>query len=227
MLTILLVDDDDDLREALAEALVDTGRYEALEAATVADGKAAALSSRVDMAVLDVSLPDGDGRDLARWMRAQGLRQPIVMVTGTDTEADEIVGLAAGANDYITKPFRLPVLLARIEAHLGQYARSDSADFGFGTVIFEGEHRRVLLSCGTRIRLTDKEAGILRYLARQPERTAPRAALLDAVWGYNAGVSTHTLETHIYRLRQKVEADPANPVVLTTAPGGYVLAAGQ
>jgi len=227
MLTLLLVDDDDDLREALAESLVDTGRFEVLEASTLEDGKAAAKASRFDLAVLDVSLPDGDGRDLARWLRDDGCRQPIVMLTGNTEESDQIRGLASGANDYISKPFRFPLLLARIDAHLDQYARSDSADFGFGNVRFESNHRRVVLACGSKIRLTDKEAGILRYLSRQSDRTAKRDALLDAVWGYNAGVSTHTLETHIYRLRQKIEPDPTNPTVLTTQQGGYMLAPAQ
>lgn len=224
MFTLLLVDDDEDLREALAESLVETGRFDALEAGTIAEGKVTAKASRFDLALLDVSLPDGDGRDLARWLRAEGCRQPLLMLTGNDTEDDEINGLAAGANDYITKPFRFPSLLARIDAHLHQYGRSDSADFAFGPVVFEGEQRRVVLPCGQRVRLTDKEAGILRFLSRQPQRHGARDDLLSAVWGYNAAVSTHTLETHIYRLRQKIESDPSNPVVLTTEMGGYVLA---
>ena len=157
-------------------------------------------------------------------MREQGLRQPILMLTGNTEEDDEIQGLTSGANDYITKPFRLPLLLARIDAHLEHHVRSDSADFAFGEVIFEGADRRVVLPDGAQVRLTDKEAGILRFLARQPERRAPREALLGAVWGYNTGVSTHTLETHIYRLRQKIEADPSAPQLLTTELGGYVLA---
>lgn len=225
MYTLLLVDDDEELRSALAESLVDTGRFDTLEASTFAEGQETARQSRFDLAVLDVSLPDGDGRDLARWLREdQGCRQPIVMLTGNVSEDDEITGLAAGANDYITKPFRFASLLARIEAHLHQYGRSDLADFAFGPVVFEGEHRRVLLGDGKQVRLTDKEAGILRFLARQPNRQASRDDLLSAVWGYNAAVSTHTLETHIYRLRQKVEPDPSNPSVLTTNSGGYALA---
>lgn len=223
MFTILLVDDDEDLREALAETLLATDRYDVLEAATWHDGKARALDSRFDMAVLDVSLPDGDGRDLARWMRQEGMRQPIVMLTGNATEADEVAGMKAGANDYITKPFSADRLLARLEAHALHHARSDAADFAIGDRVFEAGPRLVRLPNGAAVRLTDKEVGILRFLASAPGRRGEREALLSEVWGYKNAVSTHTLETHIYRLRQKIEDNPSQPVLLRTDPGGYSL----
>ena len=226
MHTILLVDDDESLREALAESFVDEGDFETIEAATFAQGQASAGDSRFDIALLDVSLPDGDGRQLARWMRAQGYKQPIVMLTGNTSEEDELEGLSSGATDYVRKPFKWPMLLARVRAHLDQHARSDAGSFMCGDLTFEGETRRILLPSGKSIKLTDKEAGILRHLARSPDRQASREDLLGSVWGYNPSVTTHTLETHIYRLRQKIEARPAEPVILLTQDGGYALAPG-
>jgi len=146
------------------------------------------------------------------------------MLTGADTDADTILGLDAGANDYVTKPFRLGVLLARLRAQLRQHDQSEDAVLVIGPFTFRPAAKLLLeTESGKRIRLTEKEAQILKFLYRANEKVVPRDTLLNEVWGYNAGVTTHTLETHVYRLRQKIEADPSKAEILITEPGGYRL----
>ncbi len=225
--TLLIVDDDDLLRRALAEQLMAQGEFQAIDEA--ADGLSALAKSKAkvfDIILLDIGLPDMDGRDVCRQMRAQGVRSPIIMLTAADSDDDTITGLNAGANDYVTKPFRMAVLLARVRAHLRQHDQSDDAIFAIGPYKFQPAAKMLMTNEGQRkIRLTEKEAAILKYLYRVGNKTVSRETLLGEVWGYNAGVTTHTLETHIYRLRQKIEADPAQVRLLITEPGGYRLSA--
>ncbi len=169
-------------------------------------------------------LPDMDGREACRLMRRAGVKSPIIMLTAADSDADTILGLDAGANDYITKPFRLNVLLARLRAQLRQHEQSEDAVFSVGPYTFMPSSK-ILLDDETnkKIRLTEKETAILKYLYRSGDKVVGRDTLLGEVWGYNAGVTTHTLETHVYRLRQKIERDPAHAEILVTEPGGYKL----
>ena len=222
---ILLVDDDDDLREALSEQLVMTEDFDVFEAANGAQGMVRAKEALYDLVILDVGLPDTDGRELCRLMRKQGVKCPILMLTGHDSDADTILGLDAGANDYVTKPFRFPVLLARIRAQLRQHEQSEDAVFQLGPYTFKPAMKLLETEDAKKIRLTEKEANILKYLYRAQDGVVAREVLLHEVWGYNAGVTTHTLETHIYRLRQKIEPDPANVRLLVTESGGYRLVA--
>ena len=222
---ILLVDDDEDLREALSEQLVMTEDFDVFEAGTGADGLEKARSELYDLVILDVGLPDTDGRELCRRMRKAGVKCPIVMLTGHDTDADTILGLDAGANDYIAKPFKFPVLLARIRAQLRQHEQSEDAVFQLGPYTFKPAQKMLLDDRERKIRLTEKETNILKFLYRASASVVAREVLLHEVWGYNAGVTTHTLETHIYRLRQKIEPDPANARLLVTESGGYRLVA--
>lgn len=222
---ILLVDDDDDLREALSEQLVMTEDFDVFEAATGADGMEKAKTELYDLVILDVGLPDTDGRELCRRMRKAGVKCPIVMLTGHDTDADTILGLDAGANDYISKPFKFPVLLARIRAQLRQHEQSEDAIFQLGPYSFRPAQKMLLADKDRKIRLTEKETNILKFLYRASQGVVAREVLLHEVWGYNAGVTTHTLETHIYRLRQKIEPDPSNARLLVTESGGYRLVA--
>jgi DNA-binding response OmpR family regulator len=146
------------------------------------------------------------------------------MLTAAESDADAILGLDSGANDYITKPFRTGVLLARLRAQLRQHEQSEDAVFTIGPYTFQPSAKTLTDDhSGKKIRLTEKETAILKYLYRSPRRIVDRDTLLDEVWGYNAGVTTHTLETHVYRLRQKMESDPANAAILVTEPGGYRL----
>jgi DNA-binding response OmpR family regulator len=220
---ILLVDDDEDLREALAEQLVLTEEFDAFEAADGAQAMERVKAEQFDLVILDVGLPDTDGRELCKRMRKAGVKSPILMLTGHDSDADTILGLDSGANDYITKPFKFPVLLARIRAQLRQHEQSENAVFQLGDYLFKPAQKMLVDPKDRKIRLTEKETNILKFLYRAPEGLAPREVLLHEVWGYNAGVTTHTLETHIYRLRQKIEPDPSNARLLVTEPGGYRL----
>ena len=222
---ILLVDDDDDLREALAEQLVMTEDFEVFEAETAAAAMGRVKEQNYELIILDVGLPDNDGRELCRLMRKQGVKAPIIMLTGHDTDADTILGLDAGANDYVTKPFKFPVLLARIRAQLRQHEQSEDAVFTVGPYTFKPSMKLLVTEDDRKIRLTEKETNILKFLYRSTEGVVPRDVLLHEVWGYNAGVTTHTLETHIYRLRQKIEPDPSNARLLVTESGGYRLVA--
>jgi len=222
---ILLVDDDDDLREALSEQLVMTEDFDVFEAATGAEAMDRAKAGPFDLVILDVGLPDTDGRELCRRMRKVGVKCPVLMLTGHDSDADTILGLDAGANDYVTKPFKFPVLLARIRSQLRTHEQSEDAIFQLGPYTFKPAQKMLLDAKEKKIRLTEKETNILKYLYRASQGVVARDVLLHEVWGYNAGVTTHTLETHIYRLRQKIEPDPANARLLVTEAGGYRLVA--
>ncbi|HBS50350.1 MAG TPA: DNA-binding response regulator [Rhodobacteraceae bacterium] len=220
---ILLVDDDDDLREALSEQLVMTEDFDVFEAESGQAAMERVKEGLYDLIILDVGLPDTDGRELCRLMRKQGVKSPILMLTGHDSDADTILGLDAGANDYVTKPFKFPVLLARIRAQLRQHEQSEDAVFTLGPYTFKPAMKILIADDERKIRLTEKETNILKFLYRSSEGVVPRDVLLHEVWGYNAGVTTHTLETHIYRLRQKIEPDPSNARLLVTESGGYRL----
>jgi DNA-binding response OmpR family regulator len=221
---VLLVDDDEILRRTLAEQLALEGEFETDEAPNAALGLEKAKSGRFDIILLDVGLPDGDGRKVCADMRAAGVGAPIVMLTAVDGEADTIKGLDSGANDYITKPFRLGELLARLRAHLRQHELSEDAVLNIGPYVFKPAMKMLLDEIKKKkIRLTEKETAILKYLYRAGAKAVGRDTLLGEVWGYNAGVTTHTLETHVYRLRQKIERDPSKAEILVTDQGGYRL----
>jgi len=222
---ILLVDDDDDLREALSEQLVMTEDFDVFEAADGRESMEKVKAGLFDLVILDVGLPDTDGRELCRLMRKQGVKCPVLMLTGHDSDSDTILGLDAGANDYVSKPFKFPVLLARIRAQMRQHEQSEDAVFQLGPYTFKPAMKMLLTDDAKKIRLTEKETNILKYLYRASEGVVARDVLLHEVWGYNAGVTTHTLETHIYRLRQKIEPDPSNARLLVTESGGYRLVA--
>lgn len=221
---ILLVDDEEDLREVLADQLVLTDEFDVFEAGTGTEALKKAKEALHDLIILDVGLPDMDGRELCRIMRKQGVKTPIIMLTGHNTDSDTILGLDAGANDYVAKPFKLPVLLARIRAQLRQHEQSEDAVFQIGPYTFKPAAKILIDENDRKIRLTEKETNILKFLYRANDNVVARDVLLHEVWGYNAGVTTHTLETHIYRLRQKIEPDPSNARILTTESGGYRLA---
>src|SRR5437764_15199208 len=221
---ILIVDDDPALRHSLAEQLEQHGEFAVIECDTAAAGLAVVGRERFDAILLDVGLPDMDGRELCRRMRRASVSTPISRLTAADSEADTVLGLDAGANDYVTKPFRLGVLLARLRAHLRQSDRSDDAEFTIGPYKFRpGAKLMTDAARRKKVRLTEKETAILKYLYRAGDQAIGRDTLLGEVWGYNAGVTTHTLETHVYRLRQKIERDPAHAEILVTEPGGYRL----
>ena len=221
--SILLVDDDDDFRKTLAEQLSLHEEFTILQEPDATKGINAARAGLIDLVVMDVGLPDMDGREAVKVLRKTGFKAPIIILTGQDADADTILGLEAGANDYITKPFRFAVLLARIRAQLRQHEQSEDATFQVGPYIFKPSQKLLLDDKNGKIRLTEKETAIIRYLYRAERQVITRDVLLEEVWGYNSGVTTHTLETHVYRLRQKIEPDPSNARILVTESGGYKL----
>ncbi len=220
---ILIADDDDDLRAALAEQLALYDEFEPVQASDARDAIERSQRERPDLVLMDVGLPDMDGREAVKQLRISGFKNPIIMLTGHDGEADTVIGLEAGANDYVTKPFRFAVLLARMRAHLRQHETSDDASFRIGPYTFQPGSKQLVTEAGGKLRLTEKETAILRYLYRAGKDVVSREVLLREVWGYNAAVTTHTLETHIYRLRQKIETDPTKAQLLVTEGGGYKL----
>ncbi|MAW81539.1 MAG: DNA-binding response regulator [Parvularcula sp.] len=222
---ILLVDDDELLRDALVDqfAVHDEFAVEPVMTAQAAIDRVKE-EAHIDLMLLDVGLPDMDGREACRIMRKNGFKSPIIMLTGADSEADTILGLDAGANDYVSKPFKFGVLLARVRAHLRSHEQSEDAVFKVGPYEFRPAVKMLVTPEDKKIRLTEKETSILKFLYRAGGKPVTRDVLLDEVWGYNSGVTTHTLETHVYRLRQKIEPDPSNAAILLTESGGYRLA---
>jgi DNA-binding response OmpR family regulator len=218
-----VVDDDDDLRSALAEQIALEGEFQVIEAATGTAGVEAAKASSPGLILLDVDLPDINGREACRRMRAGGITAPIIMLTAATSDADTIEGLESGADDYVAKPFRFNVLLARIRVQLRSHEQSENAVFHVGPYEFRPAQKLLLDAAKKKVRLTEKETNILKYLYRAGGKPVAREELLAEVWGYNASVTTHTLETHIYRLRQKIEPDSASARLLLTEAGGYRL----
>ncbi len=220
---ILVVDDDEDLRLSLTEQLDMHNEFSTICADSAATAIDKLAGNHVDLLLLDVGLPDMDGREVCKIVRRDGYKGPVIMLTGHDSEADEILGLESGASDYVAKPFRFGALLARIRAQLRQHEQSEDAIFSIGRFTFRPAQKILEERDGQKVRLTEKEASILKFLYRAGHKVVTRDVLLHEVWGYNAGVTTHTLETHIYRLRQKIEHDPSNAALLITEAGGYKL----
>ncbi len=225
MIPVLLLNNDAEFRGMVADELRSAG-FDPTEAATVAEAEALMLCGtvRFEALFLDVSLPDGDGRDLCARLRAARQHMPVLMLAGSDAEDDVVRGLEAGAHDYLAKPVRPSVLIARLRAQLRHHKNSMDAVLTVGHWRFHPAQKVLRDQAGRSTRLTTREVGILRYLVRT-EGGASRQGLLAEVWGYNSAVTTHTLQTHIYRLRQKIEADPSNARLLVTTRAGYRLAA--
>jgi DNA-binding response OmpR family regulator len=220
---ILIADDDNDLRSTLAEQLDLHEEFQSIQASTGKEAISTAREQSPDLVIMDVGLPDMDGREAVQTLRNEGFKSPVIILTAHTSDDDAIVGLNSGANDYVLKPFRFAVLLARIRAHLRQYEASDDAVFQIGAYVFKPSSKHLVNDKGGKLRLTEKETAILKFLYRANSAVVTREILLREVWGYNANVTTHTLETHIYRLRQKIEKDPANAQLLVTDSGGYKL----
>jgi DNA-binding response OmpR family regulator len=226
---ILIVEDHPDQRDNLAECLAMDREFVVTVAATL--GEAGVLlnipDARFDAVILDLGMPDGNGHSFCAEVRRQGHKMPILFVSGSCEEANVVRAMEVDANDYVCKPVRLNELRARLSVQLRMFDTSEHATFTIGAYTFRPA-AKLLLDPATkrRVRLTDKETAILKFLYQAGPQPVSRHILLDKVWGYNSGMTTHTLETHIYRLRQKLEADPTAFCVLVTVPGGYQLNAG-
>ena len=227
MATVLVVDDEPIVREVVVRYLAREG-YETMEAA---DGDAARnviASQSPDLVVLDVMLPGTDGLELCRWIRARS-ELPVIMLTARGEEADRIVGLELGADDYVTKPFSPRELAARVRSVLRRARLIGHVDerLAFGDVELERATREVR-KAGAPVRLTAKEFDLLWFLASHPRRVFSRDQLMSSVWGYTAALDTGTVTVHVRRLREKIEDDPSQPVYLETVWGvGYRLAASR
>jgi DNA-binding response OmpR family regulator len=222
--TILIIDADADLATELAEQISVQPDFSAETAATGSEALAALAGGRYGLFIIDSALSDMEPAEICGAIRAAGEEGPIVVLSPQDCDALTSACLAAGASDCLTKPFKFSMLLTRLRAHLRSRESSEDMVFGIGPYEFHPLAKLLTLRSGRRIRLTEKEANILRYLYRSGAKPVPRDELLREVWGYNANVDTHTLETHIYRLRQKIEEDAAAPRMLLTEIGGYRLA---
>ena len=224
--SILIVEDDETLREMLAEQLANDHGFAVVTAGTLNAAERAINDegASFDAVILDLGMPDGNGRDYCVELRRQGHNMPVIMLTGSFSESDVVRGLESGANDYIAKPFRINELLARLRAQLREFENSEDATFAVGPYVLYPA-KRLLQDASThrRIRLTQKEVNIIKLLYRSEARTVDRQTLLHEVWGYNSSVTTHTLETHIYRLRRKIKSNPKKPALLVTQSGGYRL----
>ena len=220
---LLVVEDDVDLRDTLVEQLGLCSEFTVVAVGTAVEATKAVANDRIDLVIMDVGLPDMNGRDAVKAMRRDGFRGPVVMLTAQTSDADVVNGLDAGANDYVAKPFKFAVLLARIRAQLRQHEASEDAVFKVGPYTFRPGAKILVNEKGSRLKLTEKETAILRFLYRAGQKVVSRDTLLQEVWGYNSAVTTHTLETHVYRLRQKIEPNPTVARILITEPGGYKL----
>lgn len=205
---VLILDDDAELRGLLAAQLNGDGAFAAAEAGSLRDAWAmvTAKGARFDALLLDVTLPDGDGRDLCAGLRRRGFGMPILMLTGSDGEADVVRGLEAGADDYVAKPVRSGELLARLRAQLRSFAASEAVALAIGPYTFRPGVRQLHDPAqNRRIHLTEKEAGLLKTLYRSGGEPVSQRALLREIWGYSEATRSHTVETHVYRLRRKME----------------------
>ena len=223
-LHILIADNDDDLRRILVEQLQINDEFIVSETAEGGEAIKYAGKQYFDAIVLNLDLPNIDGREVCRLMRKNGVKSPIIMISDADNDVDTILGLESGANDYVAKPFRIRVLLARLRAQIRQHEQSEYAVFRIGQYSFR-PGAKLLLDNETNktVSLTDKETALIKFLYFSNGKVVSREVLLDEVWGYKAGMATHTLETHVYRLRQKIERDPSKSALLVTEQNGYRL----
>jgi two-component system alkaline phosphatase synthesis response regulator PhoP len=224
---ILLVEDEEALRMTLVDRLVSED-YSVECAADGEEGLNRALAEKFDLIILDVMLPRKRGFDVCRDIRKAGLAVPILMLTARSETVDKVLGLKIGADDYLTKPFEMIELLARIEALLRRApAAAGEApqlhQIGPITVDFKGT---TVSRNGKAISLSAREFQLLKYLVEHKGATLSREVLLKEVWGYNADAFTRTVDVHVASLRQKLEKNPKKPALLVTVPGlGYKLMA--
>lgn len=226
---ILIVDADRRARAEMAllwESLPGAGPVVLLHATSAGEAAAMVMSRepRIDAMVVEAELPDEPGGMLCARLRGRGLRLPIIMLSRHGGEDDVVGGLDAGANDYVVKPFRPAELAARLRAQLRAFEVTEDAELPIGPYIFRPGSRQLLdQGANRRIRLTEKETAVLRHLYRAAGKPVGRKALLREVWGYSPNVTTHTVETHIYRLRRKIEPDASRITLLVNEDGGYRL----
>lgn len=220
MESIFLLEDDQTLGRGIVMALEAPGRAVTL-AGTLQESRAVLGRECFDLLILDINLPDGSGLELLRQLRTAGDRTPVILLTANDLELDEVTGLEAGADDYITKPFSLAVLRARVAAQLRRRAQSAGV-VTMGSFVFDFD-RMDFRRAGVPVELSKTEQRLLQVLVANRGRTVPRAVLTERIWPEEAAyVEPNALSVAVKRLRAKLEADPANPQYLKTVYGlGY------
>ena len=217
---LLIVDDDAYLRTSLRQQFMAEGFQNIYDVGSVSALNASLKDVNPDLILMDIQIPDGNGVEICKRLRSEGFTKPIVMLTAKNAESDIIKGLEAGANDYVKKPVRMSELLARIHAQIRQFKVSDDGRFELAGLNFvPGKKMLQKIGCGRMQALTEKETTILKFLYRAFPESATKEQLLTEVWGMQNGLTTHTLETHIYRLRQKIRRLTKTPIVITTRNG--------
>ena len=221
--TILLVEDEPGLRITISDRLHREG-YRVETASDGEEGYELALRSRFDLLILDIMLPRKSGLDVCRDLRQSGFTTPILMLTARDQTSDKVLGLKLGADDYLTKPFEMLELLARVEALLRRSAiktRSPDLSYSFGGIRVDFRRTEVVRD-GVPVELSAMEFQLLRYLIEHRGETLSRESLLQDVWGYAKAPTTRTVDVHVAWLRQKLEDDPKQPRWVVTVHGlGY------
>jgi DNA-binding response OmpR family regulator len=223
---ILVVEDEKEIARLVQIHLQDQG-HEVSLAATAEEGRSRIAAGGHDLVVLDLMLPDGDGMELCRELRARTDYTPVLILTARSGEVDRVLGLELGADDYLTKPFSVRELVARVKAIFRRVELAGKQDAGAQPVLradgleIDREKRRVVAH-GEEVKLTAKEFDLLVQFAANPGRVYTRSELLDLVWGYGVGCYEHTVNSHINRLRSKIEEDPSDPRLIQTVWGvGY------
>ena len=225
---LLLIEDDPGVARSLQEGLEREG-YDVVWKSTGDEGVRHARDHGPHLIIMDVRLPDGSGFDFCRRLRELKLRQPILMLTARRDEADKVLGLEMGADDYVTKPYGLRELLSRIRALLrrayGELSADDRDRLYAGDLVIDRGSGQVQLG-RTQLNLTPTEFRLLTYLAQHPGQAMTRSQIIESVWGYDADVeSDRAVNVHVRRLREKVESNPGKPSLILTVPGiGYRLA---
>jgi len=220
---ILIIEDEEDLVKGLKLNLAGEG-YDVTWAYDGQEGIRKAMEERPDLIILDIMLPKMDGLEVCREIRQKNVNIPIIMLTAKGEEVDKVVGLEIGADDYITKPFSIRELLARVKAHLRREKREGEKIpevYSFGEVEVDFSHFKVRRK-GEEVDLTSLEAEILKYFIAHRGEVVTREALLDKIWGYEKFPTTRTIDNHILKLRKKIEGDPSHPKYIFSVYGaGY------
>lgn len=220
---ILIIEDEEDLVKGLKLNLADE-EYEVDWASDGLEGLRKALQETPDLIILDIMLPEKNGLEVCRELRQKNIGIPIIMLTAKGEEIDKVVGLEIGADDYITKPFSVRELLARVKAHLRRADREVktlASVYSFNDVEIDFAHFKARRK-GKELDLTSTEMDILKYLIAHRGEVVTRDDLLDKIWGYDSYPTTRTIDNHILKLRKKIEEDPAHPhYILSVYGGGY------
>lgn len=221
--TLLIIETDEDLRSTLVEQLAMYEEFEIIQEENPKLGIEIPRERNVDLIIFDIDSPNLNGRESIKELRVKGFHAPIIVIIRRDMDCDTILNCDVGANDYVSKPFRFSVLLARIRTQLHQYKQNEWTGFRIGSYLFKPRQKLLIDQHNNKTRLTEKETEILTFLYCTKDQIISRETLLKKIWGYNENVVTHTLETHIYRLRQKIEKNPSHAQILIADNNGYRL----